>query len=354
MIFDLSKCTGEVWLKVSVKLAKDELYAKRGHEIAKEQFLVSAGKPIQALASKVAIQVFEDSEKSLTVGAKDFKVTFDKTSGYLTKYQFQGKDMLVGQLKPNFWRPITDNDIRAWEVLKNLSDWPSVTASLKLVQMKVLDEGLAKLIIADLKSDQGLNLQLSYKVSGDGIVEVNYQAKIGEKLTEPLRIGMTTGFAGDLGLMNFYGKGPYENYADRSQAAEVNIYSGKVEDCHIPICVTSGKWQSHRSSLAGSKKNATGSGLMVVGKQLLNASVWPYTTENIAKAKHINELEPAGFYTVNIDLGQAGLGGNDTWSWRGIPLPQYHLSKKEYSYGFKLIPFAKVRDVDGLVKVAGK
>jgi len=101
-------------------------------------------------------------------------------------------------------------------------------------------------------------------------------------------------------------------------------------------------------------RNAAGNGLMVVGKQPLNTSVWPYTTENITKAAHINELERAGFNTVNIDLGQAGLGGNDTWSFRGIPLPQYRLSKKEYSYGFKLVPFVKAKDVDGLVKVARK
>ena len=351
--FDLSKCTGEVWLKVSVKLAKDELYAKRGHEIAKQQFLVKEAKPIQKIASKIAVQVFEDSEKNLILGSKDFKVTFDKTLGYLTKYQFQGKDLLIGQLKPNFWRPITDNDTRAWEVLKNLSDWPSVAANLKLAQMKVLDEGITKLVISNLKSDKGLDMQLSYKVSGDGIVEVNYQAKIGEKLTEPLRIGMSTELSNDFGFMNFYGKGPYENYSDRNRAAEVNIYSGKVED-FIHQYVLPQENGNHTEVRWLALKNATGSGLMVVGKQLLNASVWPYTGENIAKAKHINELEPAGFYTVNIDLGQAGLGGNDTWSWRGIPLPQYHLSKKEYSYGFKLIPFAKVKDVNGLVKVAKK
>ena len=351
--YDLSKTTGEVWLKVSVKLAKDELYAKRGYEIAKEQFLVRESKPIQSIASIVAVQVFEDSEKSLTVGTKDFKMTFDKTSGYLAKYQFQGKDMLIGQLKPNFWRPITDNDIRAWQVVKNLSDWPSVAASLKLAQMKVLNEGITKLIIADLKSDQGLNLQLSYKVSGDGIVEVNYQAKFGEKLTEPLRIGMTTELSNDLGLMNFYGKGPFENYSDKNRAAEVNIYSGKVED-FIFNYVRPQENGNHTEVRWLALRNATGSGLMVVGRQPLNTSVWPYTAENITKAAHINQIEPAGFYTVNIDLGQAGVGGNDTWSSRGIPLPEYHLSKKEYSYGFMLVPFTKVKDVDGLVKVARK
>ena len=350
---DLSKTTGEVWLRVFVKLAKDELYAKRGYEIAKEQFLVKEATPVQPIVSKIAVQVFEDSEKSLTVGSKDFKVTFDRTSGYLTKYQFQGKDMLTGSLKPNFWRPITDNDIRAWQVVENLSDWTSVVASLKLVQMKVLDEGITKLIIADLKSEKGLNLQLSYKVSGDGIVDVKYQVKIGEKLSEPLRIGMTTELSNDLGLMSFYGKGPWENYSDRSHAAEVNIYSGKVDD-FIYYYVRPQENGNHTEVRWMALRNATGSGLMVVGNQPLNTSVWPYTAETITKAAHINELEPAGFYTVNIDLGQAGLGGNDTWSPRGIPLPEYHLSLKDYSYGFKLIPFVKVKDADGLVKVARK
>ena len=350
---DLSKTTGEVWLRVSVRLAKEELYAKLGHEIAKEQFLVKGANPVPQVSSTVAVQVFDDSEKSLVIGSKNFKVTFDKVSGYLANYQFQGKEMLIGQLKPNFWRPITDNDIRAWQVVKNLSDWTSVVAGLKLVQWKVLDEGLAKLVIADLKSEKGLNLQLSYKVSGDGIVEVNYQAKIDDKLTDPLRIGMTTELSGDMGLMSFYGKGPYENYPDRSRAAEVNIYSGKVED-FIFHYVRPQENGNHTEVRWMALRNATGSGLMLVGKQLLNTSVWPYTAENITKAAHINELEPAGFYTVNVDLGQAGVGGNDTWSWRGIPLPEYHLNKKEYSYGFKLVPFEKIKNVDGLIKVARK
>ncbi|MFY9151864.1 MAG: glycoside hydrolase family 2 TIM barrel-domain containing protein [Prolixibacteraceae bacterium] len=350
---DLSKTSGEVWLRVSVKLAKDELYAKRGYEIAKEQFLVSAAKPVQVESSKLAVQVVEDSEKILILGAKDFKVTFDKTTGYLSNYQFQGNELITGSLKPNFWRPITDNDLKAWRVLENLSDWPTIAANLKLVKLNILDEGNAKLVVVDLKSDDVLKLQLSYKVTGDGVVEVTYQVKIGEKLTDPLRIGMTTELASGFGQMSFYGKGPYENYADRSHAAEVNIYSGKPED-FIFQYVMPMENGNHTDVRWLALKNATGSGLMVVGKQPLNTSVWPYTADIILKAKHINELEPAGFYTVNIDLAQAGLGGIDSWSWRGIPIAKYHLDKKDYSYGFKLIPFAKVKDVDGLVKVALK
>ena len=351
--YDLSKTTGEVWLRVSMKLAKDEIYAKRGYEIAKEQFLVSEAKPVLPIVSKIAVQLFEDSDKSLTLGTKDFKVTFNKTTGYLSSYQFLGKNIVTGQLKPNFWRPLTDNDLKAWRVIQNLSDWPSVSAGLNVDQFNVLDEGNSKLVNVNLKSNAGLNMQFTYKVTGDGVVEVNYRAKIGDKLSEPLRIGMTTEIAPEYGKMSFYGKGPYENYADRSHAAEVNIYSGKVED-FIFQYVMPMENGNHTEVRWLALRNNAGNGLMVLGNQPLNTTVWPYTAENILKAKHINELEPAGFYTVNIDLGQAGVGGIDSWSPRGIPLQQYHLSAKEYSYGFKLIPFSKLKDTDGLVKLAGK
>ncbi len=351
--FDLSKATDEVWLRVSVRLAKDELYAKRGHEIAKEQFLVKKANPVQPVSSPIAVQVFEDSEKNLVLGTKESRVTFDKTTGYLTSYQFQGEELIKTPMKPNFWRPLTDNDIRAWQVEKNLSDWPSITSGLKVGRFDVASNGPAKLITVDLKNDSGLNLQLSYKVSGNGVVEVNYQVKIGEKLTEPLRIGMTTQMAKDYNLMSFYGKGPYENYSDRCRAAEVNVYSGKVED-FIFQYVRPMENGNHTEVRWMALRIASGNGLMVIGKQPLNTSVWPYSPENIQKAQHINDLEPAGFFTVNIDLGQAGVGGIDTWSPRGMPLPQYRLSQKEYSYGYKLIPFAKAKDTEALVKVAGK
>jgi beta-galactosidase len=350
---DLSKSTGDVWLRISICTAKDEGYAPRGFEIAKEQFLVKKAVPVQSVASTAKVQIFDNSEKNLVLGTKDVKVTFDKSTGFITQYQLSGKDMIVAPLKPNFWRPITDNDTRAWEVLKNLSDWPSVTKNIKLSDFKIFDDGLGKQIVANLLGDKGLSLQLSYKITGDGIVTVHYLVKIGKELSEPLRIGMATGVSGNLGTMSFYGKGPFENYSDRCHAAEVNIYAGKVED-FIYSYVRPQENGNHTQVSWLALQNSAGIGIMIIGSQPLNTSVWPYTFETIAKAKHINDLDPAGFYTVNVDLAQAGVGGNDTWSPRGIPLPEYHLNKKEYSYGFKIVPFAKIKGTDGLVKVARK
>ena len=80
-------------------------------------------------------------------------------------------------------------------------------------------------------------------------------------------------------------------------------------------------------------------GLLVVADSLLSMSAWPYTEENIQNAKHTNKLKEAGFITLNIDLIQMGVGGNDSWSEVAAPLEQYQIKPKNYQYSFYLVPF---------------
>jgi len=76
----------------------------------------------------------------------------------------------------------------------------------------------------------------------------------------------------------------------------------------------------------------------VVADSLLSMSAWPYTEENIQKARHTNRLKDAGLITLNIDLMQMGVGGNDSWSDIAAPLEQYQIKAKHYQYGFWLVP----------------
>jgi beta-galactosidase len=80
-------------------------------------------------------------------------------------------------------------------------------------------------------------------------------------------------------------------------------------------------------------------GLLVVADSLLSMSAWPYTEANIVAAKHTNKLKVAGFVTLNIDLIQMGLGGNDSWSDVAAPLDIYQIPAKPYSYSFYLYPY---------------
>ncbi len=89
-------------------------------------------------------------------------------------------------------------------------------------------------------------------------------------------------------------------------------------------------------------KNA---GLLVVKeKQNLNMSAWPYTQQNLDDAKHTYDLVNPGFLTVNIDLKQMGVGGNDSWSPVAAPLEQYQIPSGDYDYSFYILPFAEAKN----------
>jgi beta-galactosidase len=82
----------------------------------------------------------------------------------------------------------------------------------------------------------------------------------------------------------------------------------------------------------------TKEGILIVADSLLSMSAWPYTEQNIAGAKHTNQLKAAGFITLNIDLAQMGVGGNDSWSAVAAPMEEYQLPAKGYSYSFYISP----------------
>ena len=65
-------------------------------------------------------------------------------------------------------------------------------------------------------------------------------------------------------------------------------------------------------------------------------SVWPYSAETLAHATHTPDLTTGEITTVNADLVQTGLGGNDSWSQNAAPLPHYQIPAGTYEYGFTL------------------
>jgi len=84
--------------------------------------------------------------------------------------------------------------------------------------------------------------------------------------------------------------------------------------------------------------NKKSNGILVVADSLLSMSAWPYTDKMIETAGHTNKLKDAGFLTLNIDLVQMGVGGNDSWSDVAQPLDQYQIPAKDYKYSFFIVP----------------
>lgn len=339
--FKTKTTDAEYWLRLSAHLKENTNWEKAGFEVAKQQFLLPGSKPfsLNMQTVKGGVQTITDNETELVLGGKDFRVAFDKKSGYLKDYQAKGVQLITSELSPNFWRPTTDNDHRGWRVDSNLSDWKEIAANLKLKKFDVSTNN-ETITIKTALENKGVQLALTYEIAANASVKVDYSVEIPEEISEPLRVGLTTTTSNNLTEMYFYGKGPDENYNDRSRGSEVGTYSGKIEDFIFQYIVPQENG-NHTEIRWLSLTNNKGTGLQIAGMQPLSMSVWPYTAENIEKAKHTFELTKADNYTLNIDFAQAGVGGTDSWSLRARPIDQYRLLEKTYHYGFIILPSTK-------------
>ena len=190
-------------------------------------------------------------------------------------------------------------------------------------------------------------VQVVYSVNGNGVVKVDYILNPLPGLPNIPKVGMQGGINRSFDQITWYGKGLLENYIDRNYGFDAAIFSQPIEEFMEPYAVpqengnrTDVRWMF----LADRNKE----GLMVVADSLLSMSAWPYTEENIETAKHTNKLKDAGYITLNIDLVQMGVGGNDSWSDVAAPLEKYQIPSKRYSYSFYLVPMKGVPDMSAV------
>lgn len=327
----------EYWLRISLHSKEDNLYSKKGFEIAKEQFKLPLGERNVVISKTSAAPTISELDNVVSVTGKSFEVTFDKETGLLTSYSSKGSKLIEKSLTPNFWRPQTDNDKGGWRTTEKLGEWKEMASRLQLNTFEITEKDGLQLIDVQLEVKDTLQLDLSYSVSALGEVKVSYQLNIDEDCSEPLRIGMVAGVNEQLSNMSFYGNGPFENYTDRNQASEIGEYSGSIYD-FIHNYVQPQEQANYTEVRWLKLTNSKGAGMKIEGHNVLSTSVWPWSAHQLEDARHTNELKVEDFLTVNIDLIQAGVGGNDSWSMNARPIDKYRLLEKEYSYSFIISP----------------
>jgi beta-galactosidase len=189
-------------------------------------------------------------------------------------------------------------------------------------------------------------VKVVYTINDDGVIKVNYQLDVKPGLPNIPKVGMQMAVERSYDNIEWFGKGPMENYIDKNYGSDAGIYDlpiNKFMENYVVPQENGNRTDVRWMYLDNSK---TKDGLLIVADSLLSMSAWPYTEENIQSAKHTNQLRDAGFITLNIDLVQMGVGGNDSWSDVSAPLEQYQVKAQPYHYSFYIVPFnSKTKDV---------
>ncbi|MEL1239985.1 glycoside hydrolase family 2 TIM barrel-domain containing protein [Flavobacterium flavipallidum] len=337
------KLDSEYFLNIEFQLAKDEFWTAKGYAVATDQFLLQKKAEVTLAEAKKESNLKETKE-AYTINGTDFSISINRTNGALSSYVYKGKEQLKSALMPNFTRALTDNDRKGWKPHKILKQWFLAKPMLKNIKME--QSAAAIKISSDyeiIKDSAAVNV--SYNISPNGIIKVDYQLKATSKLPNIPRIGMQMGINQDFNQISWYGKGEMENYCDRSFGFTVGKYSLPIDKFIEPYVMpqengnrTEVRWMAFTTPT----KN---SGLVVVkDNSNLSMSAWPYTQQNLDDAKHTYDLVNPGFLTVNIDLKQMGVGGNDSWSPVAAPMEKYQIPSGDYQYSFYILPFAEAKN----------
>jgi beta-galactosidase len=343
------KAGAEYFLTVSFALAQDEPWAAKGHVVAWDQFQIpyKTAEPSALDESKLAAVKLAEIPEHYVVSNDKFSVAVSTRTGSIDSYNVDGQELLTAPIEPNYWRAPTDND-RGNEMPRRQGVWQ--LASLHRLnlprEMKAVQAapGVVR-ITSKARLAAGEATQTStYTIRGDGSIEVEAQFSSGRSPLPSLpRLGMQARVSGALRNVEWYGRGPQENYWDRKLGSAVGAYRDKVENLwfgYVEPQETGNRTDVRWVTLT----DAHGFGLKVSGEPLINFSAWPFRASELEHEKwpvnlghkHTAEIEYSDDITLNVDYGQMGVGGDDSW---GAPThAEFMLSAPEYSYKFRLEP----------------
>ena len=266
----------------------------------------------------------------------------------MSSFQFKSTELINLGPVPNFWRAPTDNDFGS-SMPERSAVWKLAGAKRKVTQINVTQPFPQQILI---KVDQRLTevnskYSTNYSILGNGEVFIENNFEPGEnKLPEIPRFGMSMSIPKEFETIEYYGRGPHENYIDRMASAFVGHYKSTVRDLHEPYI--SPQENGNRTDVRWMALiNKKGIGLLVEGNPVLSISALYYTTEDLSQkkrgSKHTYDLKERDFITLNLDHRQMGVGGDNSWGAR--PHPEYTLPAGRYSYSFRIKPISDAGQV---------
>lgn len=332
---------GEYYLNLEIKLKKDCVWAKAGHIVATEQLLLQKSpntglQPVAVSASskESLFKVVEEEKRYLFFRSPGVEITFDKQEGKLTGVRYHGDNML--HLREgwslNTFRFI-NNDVRKWQ------DTQTEVISFDWKWSGDNQSAIVTIQLQETVGDVKVPYTLIYRLYGNGEIDVDASFTTNDDFNLP-RLSLQAFFNPSLEQLEWYGRGPIENYRDRKNAAYVGKYQSAVNDM---------KESYARSQTMGGRcdtrwltlTNKAGKGIKITAADTFDFSALHYTDKDLFEIKYGHALSDIyrAEVVLNLDCIQRGLGNA---SCGPGPRPAYEIQKNTvYKYAFRMSPFSK-------------
>lgn len=344
-------CPEAEWLlNVSYQLKNREGLLAAGHTVAKNQLAITEYQmPSTELANSTAVnqktvvpQLLENDYNYLIVKGEQFQIEFNKHTGYLCKHDVNGVSMIQegAALTPNFWRAPTDNDFGAG-LQNKFRAWKNPGIKLTSLAKKIENEQVV-VEAAYTMEKVSAQLMLTYVINNKGAIKVTQKMTTtpGAEVAHLFRFGMQVAMPKSFDTVEYYGRGPIENYSDRNHSTDLAIYRQTVEEQFFSYIRP--QENGTKTDIRWWKQlNVSGNGWHIAADAPFSASALNYTIDSLDDGQHkgqshSEEVKKADLTNLCIDKAQMGLGCVNSWgAW---PLQQYQLPYADYEFTFILTP----------------
>ena len=399
----------EYFVNFSVTTVEPEPLIPAGYEIAYDQFQL----PIQAekriyKANGPALTTATSGDE-LTVSSSKVNFVFNKKSGLVTSYKVDGTEYFKDGfgIQPNFWRAPNDNDYGNGAP-KRLQVWKQSSKNFHVTDVKMTTENKVVSLKATYLLAAGNLYVVTYRIYPSGIVNVSAQftstdmqaaetevseatrmatftpgsdaaRKAASKLEVP-RIGVRFRLPAQMNNVQYFGRGPEENYIDRNHGTLVGVYKTTADKMYFNY-VRPQENGHHTDTRWIALSPDKGNGLAIVADSLIGfnalrnsiedfdseeALPHPYQWNNFSpeevanhdekaarnvlrRMHHVNDITPRDFVEVCVDMKQQGVGGYDSWGARPEPFHQIP-ANRDYSWGFTLVPVRSASQANEVAK----
>ncbi len=330
----------EVSLTFQLALAADTIWASKGHVVAWEQF-VFPGKRASSEALPEGRLAATESAAGIEVKGSGWSIRISDKSGLLDSYVSGGKEMLVRPMQWSFWRALTDND-GGWKVGDKLGVWRKLGRELEVSKLSHEQDAQGRVVIKVTAEDskKTVKVAVQHTIAQGGVIQSECELSFpkGKKIPDLPRVGVQFAIPAAYDQLDWYGRGPHENYADRKSSAAIGRYQSTVADWITPYVKP--QENGNRCDIRWLEMtDGSGRGLRYSGADQvpLSMSAWPYSMEDLAGATHDYELPKKDLITVNLDHLQMGVGGDNSW---GLPVNEPYRIKanQNYRWAFRIDP----------------
>ncbi len=294
-----------------------------------------------------------DTQNEIVVYGDLFSVKISKITGAITNMSLDTFDYLQSPVKADFGRVWTDNDgwfkDRYWATAHERSSLDSIWYE-KIIKKEDKQKTLSAIKIytkvlinscPNAKKDQTRNIwfNTTYTVYPNAtiLVENEFHPEYyhAEREYSIPRLGQLWEINGNLNKIEWYGRGPWENYADRNSSALVGKYKMNVADmAHSYVRPQENGYRTDiryfiLRSDQGYQMKVTGMPLICINAQYSPKKNYFVNGNPI---RNTIDLKKEKNIFLNIDYGQMGVGGDNSW---GNPVHvDYRLLLRNYRYAY--------------------